>query len=72
MPWLSEVKRVGAWDLEEKGVKGRKPAKIMTGMEVWTVTKSGPMEAPVVDIKHPLEGYPWGSSCGYQTMVQVT
>ena len=30
MSWLSEVERVGAWDLEEKGEKGRKPAKIMT------------------------------------------
>jgi len=30
MSWLSEVERVGAWDLEEKGEKGRKLAKIMT------------------------------------------
>jgi len=30
MSWLSEVEEVGAWDLEEKGKKGGKLAKIMT------------------------------------------
>jgi len=30
MSWLSKVEQVGAWDLEGKGEKGRKLAKIMT------------------------------------------
>jgi len=37
--------------------------------EVWTVTEHGPTKlpgAPRVDIEHPPEGYPWGSSHGYR------
>jgi len=39
------------------------------GAEVWTVPEDGPAGSPLVprvDVEHPPEGYPWGSSRGYQ------
>ena len=56
---------------------GRIPWFSPDGCDVWCVKDSGKAEAwnvsgrrevsgPLVDIEHPPEGYPWGSSCGYR------
>ena len=34
--------------------------------EVWNVSSGQKVPGPLVDIEHPPEGYPWGSSCGYR------
>ena len=34
--------------------------------EVWNVGSGHKVPGPSVDIEHPPEGYPWGSSCGYR------